>query len=264
MAVLAVLSLSPLGAQSIKQKLTKGTISGSVEKEEHHEKQQAQKATGTQTVEVAGGTSADGYSVIRGEDGYYSVYNDNAHQWQIAEPKGSTLIHIVLYDARAVCVQRWLGHKWCIVDMKAYPNKRGYYQNAEVVSYEYDEVKCIARNAPIAVGKDKGKKTFWGLVTRNPETGEWSHSVGDVWSSMDLYRHEDIYYARALSEGYAALYALDGSIIAEGPYEDLNIFDGMIEYKKNGEWHQLRKIFILPEYRRVEEVKPADPYAPTR
>lgn len=214
------------------------------------------------------GCEADGYVVAQGIDGYFSVWDGNAKCWQIMEPSSSTILQIILFDARACVIHRWLRGKWCIVDMLGHPEKKHYYRNQVVVDYKYDDMKCVARNAPIAVGKGKGKKMRWGLVTRNPESGAWNHSVEDNWESMDIYRFEDIFYARALRKGYATLYALDGSIIAEGAYEDLNIFDGNIEGKNNGQWTKIAPFEIVANYRRiepvVEEEPKVDPLVPTR
>ena len=214
------------------------------------------------------GCEADGYVVAQGIDGYFSVWNSKERWWQIMEPSSSTIIGIVLYDARACVVHRWLRGNWCIVDLEGHPGKKQYAKNEYILKYKYNEMKCVARNAPIAVGKGKGKKMRWGLVTRDPESGAWSHSVEEIWESMDIYRFADIFYARALRQGYACLYALDGSIIAEGPYEDLNIFDGNIEAKNNGEWSKLAPLEMLDNYRRiepvVEEEPQRDPLIPTR
>lgn len=215
------------------------------------------------------GREADGYVVARGIDGYYSVWSTENNWWQIMEPSSSTILNIILYDARACVIHRWLQSKWCIVDLEAFPEKKQYNKNKAILGYKYDEMKCVARNAPIAVGKKKGKKMIWGLVTRNPETGAWSMTVSEKekWEKMDIFKcGEEMMYARALRQGYATLFALDGSIIAEGPYEDLNVFDGMIEAKQNGQWTQLRPLQILPNYRRIEkEPEPEyDPLIPTR
>jgi len=212
------------------------------------------------------GCEADGYVVARGMDGYYSVWNSKDNWWQIMEPSSSTILQIILYDARACVVHRWLRGKWCIVDLEGNPEKKKYARNKEILGYKYDEMKCVARNAPIAVGKGKGKKMRWGLVTRDPQSGAWSLTVAEQWEKMDLFRYEDIMFARALRTGYATLYALDGSIIAEGPYDDLNIFDGIIEAKQNGKWSPLKPLEILPNYRREEkEAEPEfDPLIPRR
>ena len=198
------------------------------------------------------GCEAQGYVVALGQDGYYSVWNNNQRQWQIATPAGSILIHILLYDPRAVCIQRWTGSKWCIIDTQAHPNRKGLYQNAEVVPYSYDDVKCVSHRAPIAVAKGNGDKRKWGLVTCNPATGVWKHTVKDEWDSMKLKLsgRDDVFYARAHKSGYSALFALDGSVIAEGAYDDLMIEDGLIKYKQNGNWAVLKPFVVLPNYTR--------------
>lgn len=215
------------------------------------------------------GREADGYVVARGIDGYYSVWSTTNEWWQIMEPSSSTILNIILYDARACVIHRWLQSKWCIVDLEAFPDKKQYNKNKAILGYKYDDMKCVGRNAPIAVGKKKGKKMLWGLVTRNPESGEWRMTVSEKenWARMDIFKcGEEMMYARALRQGYATLYALDGSIIAEGAYEDLNIFDGVIEAKQNGQWTQLHKLEILPNYLRKDpEPEPEyDPLVPTR
>jgi hypothetical protein len=198
------------------------------------------------------GCEASGYVVALGTDGYYSVWNDNAKQWQISTPAASILIRILLYDPRAVCIQRWTGGKWCIIDTQAHPNRKGMYQNAEVVSYAYDDIKCVSYRAPIAVAKGNGEKRKWGLVTCNPATGVWKHTVYDEWESMrlKLSGRDDVFYARAHKSGYSALFAVDGSVIAEGAYEDLLIEDGLIKYKQNGQWTVLKPFVVQPNYKR--------------
>lgn len=198
------------------------------------------------------GCEAQGYVVALGMDGYFSVWNNNAKQWQIATPAGSILIHILLYDPRAVCIQRWTGSKWCIIDTQAHPNRKGLYQNAEVVPYAYDDIKCVSYRAPIAVAKGSGEKRKWGLVTCNPATGVWKHTVDDEWESMrlKLSGRDDVFYARAHKSGYSALFAVDGSVIAEGAYEDLLIEDGLIKYKQNGQWAVLKPFVVQPNYKR--------------
>ena len=251
---LAVCSYADAQPQAVQQQITTGIngVVGAI---------QRQQMLNASAMLLYGeeGRDADGYVVARGIDGYYSVWNYQQNNWQIMEPSCSTILEIILYDARACVVHRWLKSKWCIVDLEGYPDKKKYAKNKVLLKYKYDAMKCVARNAPIAVGKKKGKKMIWGLMTRDPESGAWSHSVEDNWEQMDLYRFEDIFYARALKQGYATLYALDGSVIAEGPYDDLNVFDGVIEAKQNGQWTKLNQLEILPNYRRIEKAKEEEP-----
>lgn len=199
------------------------------------------------------GCEAQGYVVALGPDGYFSIWNDNGKNWQVATPAGSILIKIILYDPRAACIQRWTGSNWCIIDMQGNPKKRGMHQNTEVVGYFYDDVKCVSHRAPIAVGKGRdADKRKWGLVTRDPKTGVWSHSVDDTWDDIKikLSGPDDIFYAQAHKPGYSALYALDGSVIAEGSYDELRIEDHQIICKQNGQWTVLKPFVVLPNYTR--------------
>ena len=202
------------------------------------------------------GKEAQGYVVAwiytQGYD-LYSLWNDNTKVWQFFMPASSVIKNIILYDPRAVCAQRYLGSNWCIVDTQAYPTKRGMHQNKEVLGYFYDDVKCVSHRAPIAVGKGRdADKRKWGLVTRDPETGVWSHTIDDIWDEIKikLSGPDDIFYAQAHKPGYSALYALDGSVIAEGPYDDLRIEDHQIICKQNGQWTVLKPFVVLPNYTR--------------
>ena len=155
----------------------------------------------------------DGFVVVCGADGYYSIWNDNAKHWQFSEPQGSTLIKMILYNARAACVQRWLQGKWCIVDLAPQGKYQSAYKNDIIVNYEYDNVKCVAKGSPIAVGKYHKRDMRWGLVTRVEGSDRWAHTVDDTWSDMDILPIGDKSFAIAHSEGYVTLFNTYGKRI---------------------------------------------------
>ena len=168
------------------------------------------------------GCEDNGYVVTRGRDGYYTVWNNNAQKWQLMDPSGSTFINIILYNSRAVCVQRWLKKKWSIVDFC--PNGRtdgGVVKNKIVVDFDYDSIKCVAKGAPIAVGKQKKSKWQWGLVTCDTSSGVWQHNVDDTWDGIDILPLSNNSFAIARKDNLLTLFSSDGKRITEKFYSQI-------------------------------------------
>ena len=165
------------------------------------------------------GCEDDGYVVARGKDGYYSIWNSNGNFWAILDPDTSTLTDIILYNARATCIQRWLGHKWCVTDLS--PNGKYKKGAKDIVGHKYDAVKCVAKDAPIAVGKNKKNEWKWGLVTRDPATEKWEHTVEDKWDDIDILPVGNKSFALAKSNGQTTLFSSEGKQLTRDSYSQI-------------------------------------------
>lgn len=161
----------------------------------------------------------DGFVVVCGYDGYYSIWNENAGHYQFADPKGSILTQMILYNARAVCVQFWLHKKWGLFDL-CHKGKTASPFTAKVLTenFEYDDVRCVAKDAPIAVGKFKNRKCNWGLFTRSPGTDTWSHTVENTWTDIKILPLGKRSFAIARDEDNVALYDEYGRLVTNNMY----------------------------------------------
>lgn len=165
------------------------------------------------------GGEADGFVVAVGTDGYYSIWDDNSKKWAFEEPYASTLTGMIMYNSRAVCVQRWLGHKWGVFDMK-----KGKIGSVNVVKkavefFKYDSVKCVAKDAPIAVGKKNGKKYRWGLITKGDNVDTWSLTVKNDWDNFDILPTILTNFAIGHKDGKCALFAQNGNMVTQPLYD---------------------------------------------
>jgi len=175
-----------------------------------YERQMQMNAAAQKMYGVSGG-EADGYVVAVGTDGYYSIWSDNSRKWVFEEPYASTITDMILYNPHATCIQRWLGHKWGVFDVTYGSATKSYRKAIEV--FKYDSVKCVAKNAPIAVGLKKGKTYRWGLITKHNILDSWSHTVKNEWDNFDILPMAVANYAIGHKDGKCALFAQDGTIL---------------------------------------------------
>ncbi len=168
------------------------------------------------------GCEDQGFVVAHGIDNYYTVWNDNTKKWQLVDPSTSTLTNIILYNAGAVCINRWLKNKWSIIDMCPGGNIHStMFKNREIVGYDYDSCKCVAKDAPIAVGKNKKGKWLWGLVCRDPNTDSWNHTVKDVWDGFDIIPLDSRNFALGHKNNLLTLFSADGTQVTEEFYSKI-------------------------------------------
>ncbi|MBP5344796.1 MAG: WG repeat-containing protein [Bacteroidales bacterium] len=165
------------------------------------------------------GGEADGFVVAVGTDGYYSIWDDNSKRWAFEEPYASSLTGMILYNSRAVCIQRWMGHKWGVFDMKKGKVGSTNLVKKAVEFYKYDSIKCVAKDAPIAVGLKKGKKYRWGLITKGDNVDTWSHTVEDKWDNFDILPMALTNFAIGHKEGKCALFAQSGKMLTQPLYD---------------------------------------------
>lgn len=177
----------------------------------------AQMNAAAQKMYGVSGGEADGYVVAIGTDGYYSVWSDKSRKWVFNDPASSTLTDIIMYNAHATCIQRWLGHKWGVFDVTVGNTSKNYRNAIEV--FKYDSVKCVAKDAPIAVGKKKGKNYIWGLITKENNSDSWSHTVENKWDNFDILPTVLANFAVGRKDGKLALFAQDGTILVPLLYE---------------------------------------------
>lgn len=163
------------------------------------------------------GGEADGYVVAIGTDGYYSVWSDKSKRWVFNDPASSTMTDIIMYDPHAVCIQRWLGHKWGVFDVTIGGTNKNYRNAIEV--FKYDSVKCVAKDAPIAVGQKKGKKYRWGLITKGDNVNTWSHTVKNEWDNFDILPTILTNFAIGHKDGKCALFAQNGNMVTQPLYD---------------------------------------------
>lgn len=165
------------------------------------------------------GGEADGFVVAVGTDGNYSIWDDNSKKWAFEEPYASTLTGMIMYNSRAVCVQRWLGHKWGVFDMKKGKIGSVNLLKKAVEFYKYDSVKCVAKDAPIAVGKKSGKKYRWGLITKGDNVDTWSLTVKNDWDNFDILPTVLTNFAIGHKDGKRALFAQNGNMVTQPLYD---------------------------------------------
>lgn len=181
-----------------------------------YERQMQMNAAAQKLYGVPGG-EADGFVVAVGTDGYYSIWDDNSRRWVFEEPYASTITDMILYNAHAACIQRWLGHKWGVFDVTHGSAAKSYRKAIEV--FKYDSVKCVARNAPIAVGLKKGKKYRWGLITKHDVLDSWSHTVKNEWDNFDILPTVLTNFAIGHKDDKCALFAQNGSMVVQPLYD---------------------------------------------
>lgn len=203
------------------------------------------------------GCEDDGYVVARGTDGYYSIWNGNGNFWATIDPDTSTYTDIILFNSRAACLQRWLGHKWSVLDLA--PNGK-YKKGPEYVVKKYDAVKCVAKDAPIAVGKGKNNNLKWGLVTRDPATEKWSHTVDDKWDDMDILPVGKKSFALGKSKGQTTLFSSEGKQLTKDSYSQITPFaeiDGKLYFltENNQKWGLMTEDGQVAEECIYDEIK---------
>lgn len=202
------------------------------------------------------GCEDEGYVVSVGTDGYYSIWDDNSKQWAFEEPFASTMTNTILYNHRAVCVQRWLGHKWGIFDLKKGKTGSANLAKKAIEFYKFDTVKCVAKDAPIAVGIQKGKNYRWGLVTKGDNVETWSRTVDTEWDDFNIIPTAITNFAIGHKDGKCALFAQNGTMLIKPLYDSFApVFsDGTHTYFfvcLNALWglvNELGEIFVPCEY----------------
>lgn len=162
------------------------------------------------------GNGDGGFYVTKNSDGYYSIWDDNQQKW-IMTPEASIMTRMYIYDCHAACIQRWTGKKWGIADLTRDKPWAGKF----FLWFQFDDVKCVDKEAPIGVAKGK-KNPKWGLVTKNKVTGNWSMTQKPQFSSIQIVCVDGRYFAICEKDGLCALIDLYGNVLIDFLYKTIS------------------------------------------
>ncbi|MBP5135465.1 MAG: WG repeat-containing protein [Paludibacteraceae bacterium] len=179
------------------------------------------------------GNGDNGFYVMKGSDGYISIWDDNSQRWVI-DPQSSTFPDIIIYDSRAACLLRWAGKKWGIMDLE----RNGSWLKKFVQFFTYDDVICIAKDAPIGVGLKKKKQMIWGLFTKNKTLGTWSLTQTPQYTSISMLYADNRYFALCGKDGLYTLIDLYGKVIIPLLYKNISpayVSEGILYFTIEGE-----------------------------